>query len=137
MFTPFLFGRGMRPLLLAAAIALPAASCSRNRVAQAEDTLVGPATIVFTNESLAQADLFVVMPGIDSRKLGTVMAGRTQEIVVPADIVRRSGNVNLVVRMLARNDTPSSGPVAFHAGDRLQVRLPVDGKTLFVAPAPG
>jgi hypothetical protein len=126
----------MRPLLLAAALALPAA-CARNNPGQSEDSLIGPATIVFTNESLAQADLFVVMPGIDSRKLGTVMAGRTEELVVPADIVRRSGNVNLVVRMLARTNTPSSGPVAFHAGDRLQVRLPVDGKTLFVAPAPG
>lgn len=136
MITPYLFRRGLSPLLLAAAIALPTTSCSRNRAAHAEDSLVGPATIVFTNESLAQADLFVVMPGIDSRKLGTVMAGRTQDIVVPADIVRRSGNVNLVVRMLARSNTPSSGPVAFHAGDRLQVRLPVDGKTLFVAPAP-
>ena len=136
MITRHSLRRGVRPLLLAVALALPAAGCARNRPDQSEDTLVGPATIVFTNESLAQADLFVVMPGIDSRKLGTVMAGSTQEIVVPADIVRRSGNVNLVVRMLARSNTPSSGPVAFHAGDRLQVRLPVDGKTLFVAPAP-
>jgi hypothetical protein len=126
----------MRPLLLAAALALPA-GCARNNPGQSDDSFNGPATIVFTNESLSQADLFVVMSGSDSRKLGTVMAGRTQEITVPADVVRRSGNVNLVVRMLARNNTPSSGPVAFHAGDRLQVRLPVDGKTLFVAPAPG
>jgi hypothetical protein len=136
MFTRLTLQRGIRPLLLAAMLAVPAA-CSRNHPGDDEGSLSGPATIVFTNESLNQADLFVVMPGIDSRKLGTVMAGRTSELVVPADIVRRSGNVNLVVRMLARNNTPSSGPVAFHAGDRLQVRLPVDGKTLFVAPAPG
>ena len=136
MITAHSLKRRLRPMLLVAALALPAA-CSRNHPGDNEGSLIGPATIVFTNESLNQADLFVVIPGIQSRKLGTVMAGSTQELVVPADIVVRSGNLNLVARLLARSNTPSSGPVAFHAGDRLQVRLPVDGKTLFVAPAPG
>ena len=136
MITTHSLKRGLRPLLLATALALPAA-CSRNHPEQSEGSLVGPATIVFVNESLNQADLFAVVPGVESRKLGTVMAGRTEELVVPADIVGHSGNLNLVARLLARNNTPSSGPVAFHAGDRLQVRLPIDGKTLFVAPAPG
>jgi hypothetical protein len=125
----------MRPLLLAATLLLPAA-CSRNRAGQTNEADNGPATVVFSNESLNQADLFAVLPGIGSRKLGTVQAGRTEELTVPADIVRRSGSLNLVARMLARTDTPGSGPIALHPGDRIQVRLPIDGKTLFVAPAP-
>jgi hypothetical protein len=136
MFTRHSLQRGMRPLLLAAALVLPSA-CSRNRPDQGDESLNGPATVVFTNESLQQADLFAVLPGNQTRKLGTVMAGRTEELTVPADIVRRSGNLNLVVRMLARTNTPGSGPVALHAGDRLTVRLPIDGRSLFVAPAPG
>jgi hypothetical protein len=135
MFTRNSLKRGMRPLLLAAALVLPAA-CSRNHPGEGEDINNGPATVVFSNESLQQADLFAVLPGNQTRKLGTVMAGRTEELTVPADIVRRSGNLNLVVRMLARSNTPGSGPVALHAGDRLSVRLPIDGKSLFVAPAP-
>ena len=129
--------RGMRPLLIAALLVLPAA-CSRNRT-QDQDVGIndGPATVVFSNESLNQADLFAVMPGVQARKLGTVMAGRTEELVVPADIVRRSQNLNFVVRMLSRSSTPGSGPVPLRAGDRLQIRLPMDAKTLFVAPAPG
>ncbi|MEO8561365.1 MAG: hypothetical protein ABI601_04770 [bacterium] len=136
MITRLSLRRGMRPLLLAAALVLPAA-CSRNHPGPDDESMNGPAKIVFTNESLNQADLFAVVQGGQARKLGTVMAGRTEELVVPADIVRRSGNLNLVARLLARSNTPSSGPVAFHAGDRLLVRLPIDGKTLFVAPAPG
>jgi len=137
MITPRHFTRGLRPLLLAAALTLPAAACSRNHTGVDDASLTGPATVVFTNESMQQADLFAVVPGMGSRKLGTVMAGRTEELVVPADIVRASGNLSLVARPLSRSPIPSSGPVAFHAGDRLQVRLPIDGKSLFVAPAPG
>jgi hypothetical protein len=138
MFTRHSLQRGMRPLLLAAALVLPGA-CSRNhpdQAGQGDENNNGPATVVFSNESLQQADLFAVLPGNLVRKLGTVMAGRTEELTVPADIVRRSGNLNLVVRMLARSNTPGSGPVALHAGDRLSVRLPIDGRSLFVAPAP-
>ena len=134
MTTQHLIQRGIRPLLLAALLALPAA-CSRNRTEDIDPT-EGPATIIFSNESLNQADLFAVMPGIQARKLGTVMAGRTEELIVPADIVRRSSNLNFVARLLSRSNTPGSGPVPLRAGDRLQVRLPMDAKTLFVAPAP-
>jgi len=129
--------RSMKPLLLAALLTLPAA-CSRNRnQSQDADVNDGPATIIFTNETLNQADLFAVLPGVQARKIGTVMAGRTEELVVPADIVRRSSNLNFVARLLSSSDAPGSGPVPLHAGDRLQVRLPMGAKTLFVAPASG
>lgn len=133
MIARHLIGRAMRPIILAAALALPAA-CARNRTDQDIQT-DGPATVVFSNESLTQADLFAVMPGVDARKLGTVMAGRTEELKVPADIVRRSGSLNFVARLLARSGTPGSGPVPIRPGDRLQIRLPIDGRSLFVVPA--
>ena len=124
--------RGLRPLLLAILLLSPAA-CSRNRPVGIDPNQ--GATIVFANESLSQAELFAVMPGVGSRKLGTIMAGRTEEIAVPPELVRRGGGLNLVARLLARSNTPGSGPITLLPGDRLSVRLPIDGRSLYVLPA--
>lgn len=120
-----------RPLLLVFLLLLSSA-CSRGRLGEIDPN--EGATLVFTNESLTQAELFVVLQGAGARKLATVMSGRTEEIRVSPDIVRRGG-LNLVARMLARSGTASSGAITLRPGDRLIVRLPMDGRSLFVVPA--
>jgi hypothetical protein len=93
-----------------------------------------PALLYFTNESLDQADVYAVAGGNQPIRIGTVFGGRTDTLTVPADIVARGVNVNIVARLLARSATPSSGPVAIRPGDHLTVRLPVDQKQLVVLP---
>jgi hypothetical protein len=108
-------------------------ACSRNQANT--DINSGDATVVeFNNESLAQADVFVRAQGADTRRIGTVMAGRKEDLVVPREIVN-AGSITVFARLLARSGVPSTGPVAVGPGTHLSVRLPVDEKTLVVLPA--
>jgi hypothetical protein len=93
-----------------------------------------PAKLFFTNESLDQADVYAVIPGSQQIRIGTVMAGRTDTLTVPADIVGRGENITVVARLLAHSGTVSSGPLPIHPGDQLVVRLPIDQKLLVVLP---
>jgi|RhiMetdeSRZDD1v2_1073273.scaffolds.fasta_scaffold807560_2 hypothetical protein len=93
-----------------------------------------PAYLIFTNESLDQADVFAVLSANQPIRIGTVIAGRTDTLTVPPEISSRGENVNIVARLLARSARPSSGPIPIHPGDRLAVRLPVDQKMLVVLP---
>ena len=114
---------------LAGAVAATAA-CGSARHGPAR----APALLYFTNESLDQADVYAIATGGHSVRIGTVMAGRTDTLTVPSDVAGHGENVNVVARLLARNVAPSSGPIPIHAGDHLQVRLPVDQKLLVVLP---
>ena len=124
--------RRLRQLIFPAMlVVLPA--CSRNQANT--DINSGDATVVeFNNESLAQADVFVRAQGADTRRIGTVMAGRKEDLVVPREIVN-AGSITVFARLLARTRVPSTGPVAVAPGTHLSVRLPVDEKTLVVLPA--
>jgi len=62
-----------------------------------------PAILVFSNQSLDQATVYAVAPGADYIRIGTVMAGRTEELKVPPDMVLRAGTINIVARLLARS----------------------------------
>jgi hypothetical protein len=95
-----------------------------------------PARLVFTNESLDQADVFVVIPGVHARRIGTVMAGRTDTLVVPADLVTRGGSLNIVARLFARSGAVQSGPVSIYPGEQYRVRLPLSGRLLSFLPDP-
>ena len=122
---------GPRLTLIAfAAAALGAAACGPFHRGAGQP----PAYLYFTNESLDQADVYAALPGNQPIRIGTVMAGRTDTLTVPPDIVGRGQNVNIVARLLARSSAPSSGPIPLHPGDRLVVRLPVDQKLLVVLP---
>lgn len=89
--------------------------------------------IQFNNESLSQADVFVAAPGTDMRRIGTVMAGQNETLEIPPDVAIK-GNVTIVARLLARSNRPSSGPLAISPGTTLNVRLPIDTRTLVVLP---
>lgn len=93
-----------------------------------------PAALIFTNESLDQATVYIVAPGLDFRRVGTVIPGRTDTLEVPPEFARR-GSVNIVARLLARSEVPQTGPVALRPGERYQVRLQVDGRVLSFLPA--
>jgi hypothetical protein len=121
--------RSTRMLVLAAAALLGA--CSRNQVAAEPGN--EPAVVVFSNESLTQADLFaVVSGGGDARKLGTVMAGRTETLRLSADLAIR-GSVSLVARLL-NGGTLSTGLVPVHPGDTVHVQLPLNRSMLVFLP---
>ena len=122
-------------LLMLAALA----ACARNRPGKDmgnidESPSNEPTTIEFRNESLAQADVFVVVSGSDRRKIGTVFAGRTETLTIPRELANR-GSVAIVARLLARTRAPSTGSLALSPGTRLSVRLPMDEKALYVLPA--
>jgi len=121
--------RSTRMLVLAAAALLGA--CSRNQVAAEPGN--EPAVVVFSNESLTQADLFaVVSGGGDARKLGTVMAGRTETLRLSADLAIR-GSVSLVARLL-NGGTLSTGLVPVDPGDTVHVQLPLNRSMLVFLP---
>jgi hypothetical protein len=123
--------RRVRQLILPALlVALPA--CSRNH-AHTDVTSSDATVLEFNNESLAQADVFVRAQGADTRRIGTVMAGRKEDLVVPREIVN-AGSITVFARLLARSGVPSTGPVAVSPGTHLSVRLPVDERTLVVLP---
>ena len=121
--------RSARLLLLTTAGLLGA--CSRNQMAAEPGN--EPAAVVFSNESLTQADLFaVVSGGGDARKLGTVMAGRTETLRLSADLALR-GNLSLVARLL-NGGTLSTGVVPVHPGDTVHVQLPLNRSMLVFLP---
>ena len=57
--------------------------------------------VEFNNESLAQADVFVRAQGSDTRRIGTVLAGRKEDLVLPREIANR-GSITVFARLLAK-----------------------------------
>ena len=116
-------------LIAIAAVVVGAAACGPLRRGSGQP----PAYLYFTNESLDQADVYATLPGNQPIRIGTVFAGRTDTLKVPADMTAR-GNINVFARLLARSARPSTGPIAIMPGESLQVRLPLDQKLLVVLP---
>ena len=112
------------------ALALVAAACGPARRGSGEP----PAAIIFSNESLDQATVYIVVPGMDFRRLGTVIPGRTDTLTIPPEFSNR-GTLNIVARLLARPDLPQTGPVSVRPGELYNVRLLVDAKLLSFLPA--
>ncbi len=111
-------------LRLAPALLIAIASCSPVR----RGTAPAPATIAFTNEALYQAAVYIVVPGVGARRIGTVFPGRTDTLVVPRDLSSRGGTVNIVARLI--NNSPQTGPVSLQAGEQYAVRLTTDARVL-------
>jgi hypothetical protein len=128
MTTSFLAGRRLFSLLAATVLVAACASGRRGPVQP-------PAYLIFSNGSLAQADVFILSPGSGRRRVGTVMSGKTDTLTVPADIATRGGTVNIVARLLARNNVPQTGPVSIFPGEMYDVRLSMDGRLISFLPA--
>lgn len=123
-----------RMSLFSSALVGMSASCSRVEPGE-EPAPREPAHIVFINESLDQADVYAVVSGAESIRIGTVMSGRTETLRLPQQVTDRAGTINIVARLLARSFVPQTGPISIGSGERLQVRLPMDGRSLSVLPA--
>ena len=92
------------------------------------------ATVIFSNESIDQADVYAVVSGSQAVRIGTVFAGRTEALKVPRDVAGRGLNVNIVARLLAHRNAPSTGPISIGPGDKYAIRLPADQRQLVVMP---
>ncbi|HUQ84555.1 MAG TPA: hypothetical protein VM076_25600 [Gemmatimonadaceae bacterium] len=112
------------------AVLLAAMGCGGVRRGPAEP----PVTIIFTNDTIDQATVYVVAAGADFRRIGTVIPGKTETLTVPSDFTNR-GTVNIVARLLARSNVPQTGTVTISPGQRYEVRLQADGRVLTFLPA--
>jgi hypothetical protein len=116
--------------LLVLILLVAAAACGPFRRGAAQ----APVTLFFTNESLDQATVYIVGPGLDFRRIGTVFAGRTDTLTVPADLATRGGPLNIVARLLARSDVPQTGPISIRPGEQYEVRLPPNSRLMSFLP---
>ncbi len=88
-----------------------------------------PTMLVFANESLNQASVYILGAGLNARRIGTVMPGRTDTLTVPLDITTRGGTLNIVAR-LPGGSAAQTGPVSLRTGELYLVTLPMDARLL-------
>ena len=91
------------------------------------------ATVIFTNETLDQADVYATISASTIR-IGSVFAARTDTLMVPTSVTDHGGQTSIVARLLGRSYQPSTGPITLRATDRIRVRLTSDGRNMFVTP---
>jgi len=120
-------------LVLAMASITPAVGCSHFMHHDPDEP---PAQVIFVNQSLDQADVYVVGDAGDSQRIGTVFAGRTETLTIPNNVLARGGSVSIAARLLARTYVPRTGPITFSRSQQLQITLPSDERSLTVLPAP-
>jgi hypothetical protein len=95
-----------------------------------------PAIVLFTNESLDQADVYAMAGSGGRIRIGTVMPGRTDTLRITAGTLGGNGTVTIAARLLAGSRLPNTGPISLSSGDRIAVRLLSDARTLSVLPLP-
>jgi hypothetical protein len=122
-----------RQLALALAVAGSFATTSCGRFMHTGEPT---AQVVFANQSLDQADVYAVLNGGQSQRIGTVFAGRTETLDIPTNIISAGGTVSIVARLLAHTYAPSTGPLTLNPGDRIRVTLPSNARSLTVLPEP-
>lgn len=118
--------------LLAAVAIAGLGACTRFHHGEIAD--LGPGYVIFNNESLDQADVYAVGPGGGSVRIGTVMAGRTDTLTVPAEMTAPRVSATIVARMRMRSLVAGTGLVAIYPGALYLVRLPQDEKLLSFVP---
>ena len=125
----------LQRIAITAAAALSLVGCaggsSRTNTAPAAEE---PTMVFFSNNSTEQAAVYAVSGG-EYRRIGTVFAGQLAKLKVPASMVAR-GSVNLVARLLARNERPQSGSISVRPGSSYEVTLMPDRRTMLVLPGP-
>lgn len=92
------------------------------------------ARIVFANESLDQADVYAIASSGAQTRIGTVTAGRTETLRIPATAAGGDNSVNIVARLLARSYTPSTGRFTLSPDDVMRVTLTTDARFLTLLP---
>lgn len=115
-----------------AAVALCAAACGPFRRGGPPDSVV-----VFNNQSTDQADVYAIGSGGEPVRIGTVFAGRSENLRVPQSITGGAQRVNIIARIFASPRTVASGPFSLAPGDSMVVTLASDEKLLSVLPPKG
>ncbi|HEY7237268.1 MAG TPA: hypothetical protein VH539_24140 [Gemmatimonadaceae bacterium] len=92
------------------------------------------AVVVFRNDSPDQADVYAIGSGGDPMRIGTVFAGRTETLRVPATITGGGYRVNVLARLFPGGRVIASGAFSLGPGDSMTVRLTADEKILSVLP---
>ena len=98
---------------------------------------VPDAVVTFRNLSTDQADVYAIGSGGEPIRIGTVFAGRTENLKVPQGVVGGAERVNIIARIFATPRTVASGPFSLAPGDTMAVTLSSDEKMLSVLPPKG
>jgi hypothetical protein len=114
----------MRTLALALAVLLTA--CGPFHLGSS-----GGASVVFTNQTTDQADVYASTVATDPVRIGTVLAGQTSTISVPATVVGRAGQLSIVAHLVA-GGTVSTGPFSLGVGQTADLRLPADARSIVI-----
>ena len=122
----------LRRAVMLVAVAASAAACGPFRRGGPPD-----AVVIFHNTSSDQADVYAIGSGGEPVRIGTVFAGRTENLTVPQGLVGGSDRVNIIARIFATPRTVASGPFTLAPGDTMSVTLSSDEKMLSVLPPKG
>ena len=95
------------------------------------------AYVQFVTQANDQADVYAIPVAGDPVRIGTVFAGRTTQLTVPATAIGGDGTVDIVARIFAGNRAPRTGRISLSPGQSVQVTLPPEENTLSVLPATG
>jgi hypothetical protein len=118
--------------LLALGFAALVSSCGRMRMGSEEER----SYVVFSNQSIDQVTVFAAVPNSEMRRIGSVMAGRTDTLEVPYGLTGRGSGINILARPFASNRMLQTGSLSFGRGDWVTVELQASGLTLAVLPTP-
>ena len=119
----------LRRLVIFMATAVSVAACGPFRRGGPPDGMV-----IFSNQSSDQADVYALGAGGEPVRIGTVFAGRTENLRVPQSIVGGSDRVNIIARIFATPRAVASGAFTLAPGDTMVVTLGADEKLLSVLP---
>jgi hypothetical protein len=91
------------------------------------------AKIIFSNQSLDQADVYAVTGAGEPVRIGTVTPNRTETLTLPPPFSTGT-DFAIIARVLSR---PSliTGRLSMRPGESVQIRLSSDERTLAILPA--
>lgn len=114
----------------AAALTLVLAGCGPLHRGKQPESVV-----VFHNQSIDQADVYALGSGGDPYRIGTVFAGRTETLRVPASVSGGASRVNVIARIFPSGRVVATGPFNLGAGDSMDVTLTSDERMLSLLPS--
>jgi hypothetical protein len=122
--------RLMHPIALVSALAgtllLGPVACQPHRVGGAPANTV---PLVFSNETMEKADVYVSTTGVQGRRLGAVLGGETTTLKVPSEYYT-NGYVLFWTVLRDRPQGPWVDLFNVRAGEELRVRLPQNSSRL-------
>jgi hypothetical protein len=93
--------------------------------------------VVFHNQSIDQADVYALGSGGDPYRIGTVFAGRTETLRVPASVSGGASRVNVIARIFPSGRVVATGPFNLGSGESMDVTLTSDERVLSLLPSTG